>query len=182
MMLLDFLKKSLQRFDPRVATLWDDELSLLRTLVREVTDVSGPIIEIGTLIGVTTTEIALADAGCHEIITVDNYCWNPWLLKTETHAATTAQMLRYLVATNRVQRVEMDKQKYFEQYSGPAPSLVFLDAWHTYDETKKDILWAKSVGAAVISGHDYCAEFEGVVKVVDEFGGPKRLAGRLWVL
>jgi predicted O-methyltransferase YrrM len=182
MLLLNFLTGLVQRFDPRVATLWDDELALLKVLVSEIAKLPGPIVEIGTLIGVTTTEIALADQDRHKIITVDNYCWNPWLLKTDRHAATAAQMLRYLVATDRVSRLEMDKREFFHQYKGPAPSLVFLDAWHTYEETKKDILWAQAAGAHVISGHDYSDEFPGVIEAVKEFGGPKRLAGRLWTI
>ncbi len=171
-----------QTFDPQHATLSGEELELLRMLVKEIADTPGPIIEIGTLIGVTTTEIALMDEGRHKIITVDNYCWNPWRFKPEQHAAIASQMLRYLVASDRVERKNMDKQVFFDQYDGPAPALVFLDAWHTYEETKKDILWAQSAGARVISGHDYCDDFEGVIRVVKEFDGPKRLAGRLWTL
>ncbi len=179
---MTYVRRAFSPFDPRVATLTEEELDLLRNLVREAASTPRPIIEIGTLIGATTTEIALADQGRHEIITVDNYCWNPWLLDSQQHSATAAQMLRYLVASDRVKRIEMDKQKFFEKYSGPAPALVFLDAWHTYEETKKDIVWAQSVQTNVVSGHDYCPDFAGVVRAVEEFGGPKRLAGRLWTL
>jgi hypothetical protein len=76
----------------------------------------------------------------------------------------------------------MDKDRFYEQYRGPAPSLVFLDAIHDYPETKKDIEWAKSVHAEVITGHDYCDYFPGVIQAVDEFGGPKRLCESIWCL
>ena len=60
--------------------------------------------------------------------------------------------------------------------------MVFLDAMHDYEETKKDIHWAQSVSAKIISGHDYCDEFAGVKQIVDEFGGPRELGGSVWVL
>jgi len=44
------------------------------------------------------------------------------------------------------------------------------------------LLWAKNVGAKIICGHDYCDDFPGVVQIVDELGGPKQLAGSLFVL
>jgi hypothetical protein len=60
--------------------------------------------------------------------------------------------------------------------------LVFLDAVHTYDETKEDIQWARRVGASVVCGHDYCERFPGVIHAVNEFGHPSQLRGSLWVL
>ena len=82
----------------------------------------------------------------------------------------------------RVQAVDQDKNEFFASYCGPAPSLVFLDAIHDYPETSKDIAWAKTVGAAVIAGHDYSDVFPGVVQAVDEAGGPRRLCRSLWAL
>jgi hypothetical protein len=76
----------------------------------------------------------------------------------------------------------MDKNEFFAGYRGAAPAMVFLDAVHDYEETKKDIQWARSVGAKIISGHDYCKEFPGVKQAVDEFGGPRQSAGTVWRL
>jgi hypothetical protein len=53
---------------------------------------------------------------------------------------------------------------------------------HDYEETKKDIEWARGSGAKIIAGHDYCDEFPGVKQVVDEFGGPRKLCASVWVL
>ena len=41
---------------------------------------------------------------------------------------------------------------------------------------------ARSAGAQIISGHDYSAEFPGVIEVVDEAGGPAQLVGSVWRL
>jgi hypothetical protein len=169
-------------FHPQQATVEPDGIPLIQRLVRESRQHAGPIVEIGTLIGITTTNIALAKAPHQKIISVDNYCWNPWGLAPEVHEALTSQLLEYLIQTGHVERIRMDKNDFFRDYQGPAPAMVFLDAYHDYDETKKDIEWARQVGARIISGHDYCDEFPGVKQIVDECGGPRELAGTVWVL
>ena len=169
-------------FHPQQATVEDAGIPLIQKLVRESANYPGPIIEVGTLLGITTTNIALAKAPTQKIITVDLYCWNPWGVSPEVHEALASQVLHYLVQTGHVERIRMDKNEFFRSYRGPAPSMVFLDAIHDYEETKKDIQWAQSISAKIISGHDYCDAFPGVKQVVDEFGGPRELAGTVWSL
>jgi Methyltransferase domain len=169
-------------FHPQQATVEAEGIPFIQRLVRESRKNSGPIVEVGTLLGITTTNIALAKAPDQKIITVDLYCWNPWGFAPEVHEAITAQMLHYLVETGHVERVSMDKNAFFASYQGAAPAMVFLDAVHDYEETKKDIQWARAAGAGIIAGHDYCDEFLGVKQAVDEFGGPRELAGTVWVL
>jgi len=169
-------------FNPTEATLSELELVLLRELVAESEGIEGPIIEIGTLIGRTTTELALANRSSRKIVTVDNYCWNPWALFPEIHYQTATAILWFPVSRNLVEQVRQDKSAFYQSYNRGRPSLVFLDAMHDYEGTKEDILWAQSVEAEIICGHDYCAEFPGVIQAVDEFGGPKRLAGSVWSL
>jgi hypothetical protein len=173
---------SIAGFHPHQATIEAEAIPFIQQLVRESRQYPGPIIEVGTLLGVTTTNMALAKAPEQKIITVDLYCWNPWGFSPDAHEALTAQMLHYLVQTGHVERLRIDKNEFFRTYQGPAPSLVFLDAWHDYEETKKDLEWAKLVGAKIISGHDYCDEFSGVKQAVDEFGGPRQLGGSAWRL
>jgi hypothetical protein len=169
-------------FHPQQATVEPEGIPLVTKLVQESAKYPGPIIEIGTLLGITTTTMALAKQPSQKIITVDLYCWNPWGLTPEVHEALAGQMLHYLVQTGHVERVRMDKNAFFDSYRGPTPSLVFLDAIHDYPETKKDIEWAKRSGAKIIAGHDYCDQFPGVKQIVDECGGPKALGGTVWVL
>jgi hypothetical protein len=169
-------------FHPQQATVEPEAIGFVQRLVRESRVYPGPIIEIGTLLGVTTTNMALAKAPHQRIITVDLYCWNPWGLVPDAHEAFTAQVLHYLVQTGHVERVRMNKNEFFRTYVGPAPAMVFLDAVHDYEETKKDTLWARDAGAKIVAGHDYCDEFPGVKQVVDEFGGPRELCGSVWVL
>ena len=169
-------------FHPQQATVEANGIPLIQHLVLESRKYPGPIIEIGTLIGITTTTMALAKAPNQKIITVDVYCWNPWGLTPDSHEALASQVLHYLVETGQVERIRSCKNEFFKNYRGPAPSMVFLDAWHDYEETKKDIAWARRVGAKIIAGHDYCDEFPGVKRIVDECGGPRKLAATVWAL
>jgi Methyltransferase domain len=169
-------------FDPQRCTVEPEGLRLLVELVQESANFPGPIVEIGTLLGITATHMALAKQPGQKIITVDNYSWNPWQLPPNQHFALTQQVLYYLTQTGHVEQIRQDKNEFYSAYSGPAPALVFVDAMHDYEETKRDIQWAQRVGARLIAGHDYCARFPGVMRVVDEYGGPCRLGGSVWAL
>lgn len=173
---------TLADFHPLQATVESEGVPLIQRLVRESRQFPGPIIEIGTLLGITTTTMAMVKAVHQKIITVDLYCWNPWGVTPEVHEALASQILRYLVETGHVDRVTMDKEEFYRTYNGPEPAMVFLDAMHDYESTRRDIEWASRAGAKIIAGHDYCDKFPGVIKVVDEFGGPRELGGCVWAL
>ena len=158
-----------------------DELPLLKELVQEANTHAGAIIEIGTLFGFTTQNLAVWKSPDKRIITVDNYSWNPWWLTREEHEQLTTRILHFLIATKQVVCVTMDKNQFYEAHHD-APAMVFLDAIHSYEETRKDIEWARRIGARIIAGHDYQSQHEGVVQAVDEAGGPDRLCGSLWAL
>lgn len=161
---------------------FDAELELLKELVERSNALPGPIIEIGTLFGYTTSRIATWRSPQKKIITVDNYCWNPWQLTPDMHHALTLRFLHYLEATGQVEVKRMDKNEFFKSYRGETPSLVLLDADHTYEATKADIAWAKDVGAKIICGHDYFSHCPGVGQAVEEAGGAVRHAGGVWAL
>jgi hypothetical protein len=173
---------TLADFHPLHATVEPEAIPMIHRLVRESRKYPGPIIEIGTLLGITTTTMALVKAPEQKIITVDLYCWNPWGFTPDVHEALTSQILHYLVQTGHVERIRMDKDEFYRTYQGPAPAMVFLDAMHDYEATKRDIQWASRVGAKIIAGHDYCDKFPGVVQIVKEFGGPRKLGGSVWAL
>lgn len=158
------------------------EWQLLSKLIRESHQYQGPIVEIGVLAGRTTQRIATQKASHQKILAVDNFCWNPWGLTADEQWGLVCHTLGYLVETNQVEVIRIDKNVFFDKYDGPAPALVFLDAMHDYEETKKDILWARRVGAKIICGHDYGPDFPGVIQIVDELGGPHELGGSVWRL
>ena len=142
----------------------------------------GPIVEVGTLFGFSTRVLTLAKSQDRELITVDNYAWNPLGLPPSVHQRCTAQALAEAVAHQNVRIVAQDKALFYDRYSGPAPALVFLDAVHSYEETLEDIQWARRVGARVICLHDYSPAHPGVMRAVDECGGPERVVQSLAVL
>jgi len=160
----------------------ESEWTLLSELVAESSKYSGPIVEIGVLAGKTTQRLATYKTAAQKILAVDNFCWNPWGLTPDEQWGLVCHSLSYLVAMEHVEVIRIDKNKFFETYQGPAPSMVFLDAVHDYEETKKDIFWAKKVDAKIISGHDYSPNFPGIVQIVNEQGGPHQLAGSVWRL
>ena len=174
--------RAVKPVDVQQSTLNEFEQTLLHRLVEQAGHHDGPIIEIGTLIGATTTRMALWKSARQRIITVDNYRRNPWRLSPEHHHALAAQVLFSLVQAGEVEQVRMDKSEFYRSYDGPAPALVFLDAVHTYEETRLDIAWARRAGAAIICGHDYCARFPGVMRAVDQAGPMAQLRGSLWSL
>jgi hypothetical protein len=158
------------------------ESRFLGEIVRN-SDSTRPIIEIGTLFGFSTTVITLFKAEAQQLITVDNYSWNPLGIGSEAHFSATSNRLAEAVQSHNVQMVKMDKDEFYRSYSGPAPAVFFCDADHSYEATKADILWAKSVGATIICGDDYDHPVQrGTAQAVDELGGPKLLAGGLFVL
>lgn len=162
--------------------MFEVERQLLRRLVELSNGIPGPIIEIGTLFGETTTRIALWKSPHKKIVTVDNYSWNPWRIGPAAHEAITERVLRYLRETGQVEIRSCDKNEFYREYRGEKPSLVFLDADHGYEATKADIAWARKVGAAIISGHDYGVHCPGVGRAVEEAGGAACHAGGVWAL
>ena len=158
------------------------ELPLLQELVEKANGFPGPIIEIGTLFGFTTQRIALWKDPAKKLITVDNYCWNPYGFSPEDHYQFTSKILWYFIKSGHVDQLNMNKDDFFKNYQGPEPALVFIDASHSYEDTLSDIQEAQRISTRIICGHDYIDEHAGVIRAVDMCGGPAKLRGSLWVL
>jgi hypothetical protein len=160
----------------------ENELPLLEELVHEANGMPGPLIEIGTLFGFTTQKIAFWKDPAKKLITVDNYCWNPLGVSPDEHCHLTRRILWYLIKTEQVELLNTSKDDFFKHYQAEEPSLVFIDADHTYEATLSDIRQARRIGSRIICGHDYCDLHPGVIRAVDESGGPARLCGSVWAL
>jgi predicted O-methyltransferase YrrM len=159
-----------------------EEARLLSDLVRRC-DPSRPIIEIGTLFGFSTIVMVLAKRQEQRLITVDNFSWNPLGISGNAHFAITSNRLSEAVAHHHVEIVRSDKAEFYKSYCGPPPALFFCDADHSYEATKTDIEWAQSVGSTIICGDDYDHPRDrGTARAVDKLGGPRELAGGLFVM
>lgn len=179
---LNYKEFQLQRAIGAPGQLSVDEVRFLGELVRR-SDPSRPIIEIGTLFGWSTLVISMFKPKGQRLITVDNYSWNPLGMSAEAHFYATTQALRQVVADHNVVQLRVDKDEFFKGYRDAKPALFFCDADHKYEATKADLLWARSVGADIICGDDYRpGHHHGVVKAVDELGGPRELVDELFGL
>lgn len=161
--------------------LTDDEEVALRSLVADVAAFPGPVIELGTLFGLTTRLIAAAAAPGQRVITVDNFCWNPFGLPPSLHEAFARKVLRGDLERGLVELVVAESAAFRAAYTGPPPALVFLDADHSYAAVRDEIAWARSLGAKVIAGHDYGNPRFGVTRAVDEaFSAGVAVRGTVW--
>lgn len=142
----------------------------------------GPILEIGTLFGHTTNLIAtLAEKG-KQIITIDNFRWNPFGLSPEMHMQFTERTIRYILKHRNTYLFKGNASDFYANYNGVRPSMVFIDADHSYDAVKNDINWAFKLRIPVISGHDYSPLHPGVQKAVSDFFGTKiQIFGTVWI-
>ena len=51
--------------------------------------------------------------------------------------------------------------------------MVFIDAFHQYKSVMEDLRWATALQVPIISGHDYCDKYPGVLRAVDETFGDR---------
>jgi len=150
-------------------------------LVRKAQRYPGPLIEFGTLFGITTKLMASVATSSQKVVTVDNFCWNPFGLTPELHEIFTRKILRFELESERVELIVSGSQEFRASYDGMVPALVFLDADHSYDAVKDEIKWAKALGVPLIAGNDYRNERFGVTRAVDEeFPDGVEFRGMVW--
>ncbi|OYW75828.1 MAG: hypothetical protein B7Z37_11590 [Verrucomicrobia bacterium 12-59-8] len=158
-----------------------EELVLLEELVLMANKIDGPIVEVGTLFGFTTQSIACWKDPEKELITIDDYSWNPVGLVPLAHRDFTRRCLAYVSSKCNTTLFEGLSSDFYATYKGPAPSMIFIDASHEYVHVLADITWARKAGVAIIAGHDYSRFWPGVSQAVDEsFNGDFRVTGTLW--
>jgi hypothetical protein len=139
------------------------------------------IVEFGTLFGLTTLLLAQYKLASHQVITLDNFSWNPFGLTPSLHRDFTKRILRSALQTGAVQLVEKDSKSFRAEYQGVIPCMVFLDADHSYQAVKDEIGWAKKIGVKLICGHDYGNPNFGVTQAVDEaFPEGVEVRGMVW--
>ena len=159
----------------------EEEQGLAVLLSQARTLGTGNIIEFGTLFGVTTLLLVSLKGDGQKIITVDNFCWNPFGLRPEQHKAFTLRFLRYGIASGDVELVAQESSVFRNRYEGAVPLMVFFDADHSYEAVRKEIAWAKELGVRIISGHDYGNLKFGVTRAVDEaFPQGVEVHGSVW--
>ena len=161
--------------------LTDEETDALAALARSVDPAGGPIIEFGTLFGLTTLALAEQKPAGVKLVTVDNFGWNPFGLPPALHRTFTERILRGVRRAGDVELIAADSGDFRAGYRGAVPGMVFLDADHGYRAVREEIAWALRLGVPLISGHDYGNTRFGVTQAVDEaFPGGVQVAGMIW--
>jgi len=141
----------------------------------------GAIVEFGTLFGLTTLLLVHHKMPKQKVITVDNFSWNPFGLTPALHRDFTKRILRSTILTGSLELADMTSKKFRNDYQGGIPSMVFLDADHSYQAVKEEIVWAKKLGVDIICGHDYGNQNFGVTRAVDEaFPDGVEVKGMVW--
>ena len=148
--------------------LTPEDESHLVILVELAGRFDGPIVEFGTLFGLTTRLLATVVRKDQPVITVDNFIWNPFGLPPSVHESFARKVLRSELADGRVVLHVGDSEAFRRGYRGRVPALVFLDADHSYAAVRDEIAWAMSIGVPIIAGHDYGNPQFGVTRAVDE--------------
>lgn len=175
---LNFCERSKPGFEGSVQP---EELVLLQELVLLANKLEGPIVEVGTLFGFTTQSIACWKYPEKELITIDDYSWNPVGMVPLAHRDFTRRCLAYLSSQCRTTLFEGLSSDFYAGYKGPAPAMIFIDASHIYEHVLADITWAKKAGVPIIAGHDYSKFWPGVRRAVEEsFGTNFKVSGTLW--
>ena len=176
---LDFTANPTQAFS---GTVQRHELFFIQQIVNKANQLEGPILEIGTLFGFTTQHIAEWKHSDKQLSTVDNFQWNPIGLDSATHKEFTSRILYYLKQKSSLVVFEGSNTEFYNSYDGPTPSMVFIDAGHSYEDVMVDIKWAISQQIPLISGHDYSKTQLGVTRAVNEFFGEDniRVEGSVW--
>lgn len=159
----------------------EGEREELARLVKLAGQFPGPIIEIGTLFGLSTQLLAEAKRADQALITVDNYSWNPFCLPPAHHREFTRNALHFCLTNSVLTLFDGSSSDFFEGYSGPAPALVFLDGSHEYEFVVQEIEHSRRLGAAIICGDDYNDGFPGLKEAVHEhFGDCIIVKNSLW--
>ena len=184
--LWELLLKKQNKIDPSKLSImgslsFEDEKGIKQAIML-AENYEGPIIEIGTLFGHTTNLIGSLAKSDVKIITVDNFKWNPFSLTPAMHKLFTERTLRYLIEHRNTSLVTSDAALFYQQYNGTRPSMVFIDADHSYESVIQDIKWAKNLDIPVISGHDFSDQHPGIQKAVREvFGTSFSVHGTVWI-
>ncbi len=121
------------RADGFWGSISEQENQAIIDLARQAARYPGPIIEIGTLFGLTAQILAAHKPPDKPLLCVDDFSWNPLYLTSDDHHTFTTRILYYCTVHCQTQIIRMDKKEFYEHYDGPRPSMVFIDAFHQYE-------------------------------------------------
>lgn len=140
-------------------------------------------IELGSWKGKST--YALCKSGCPDVTAIDT--WKGSEFEPEAHAeaktgSVEAEFRKNLKDFPNLKIIKADINDAVKNVPDKSVDMVFIDAGHTYEEVKNDILKWKDKARILLCGHDYVSGWPGVKQAVDELlGGPDELHDTVWV-
>lgn len=173
--------ESLKGKDFNFGCIWDTDFESLAKYVQKSEAFDGPIIEIGSLFGYNLVKMAGLLTKPKKLIGVDNFCWSPVGISPDQGEETLLAMVNTFCPHADIELIRMDKNQFYLQ-SSHKPAMIFIDANHSYVETVRDLKWARSTGAPIICGDDYCDSYPGLMQAVDESGRLEEQVGAFWAL
>jgi predicted O-methyltransferase YrrM len=85
---------------------------------------------------------------------------------------------------DKISHLKMTSLEAAKYFNDGEVDFVFIDAAHDYDNVKADIAaWLPKLKPdGILAGHDYCANYPGVIKAVKEAGFDYYLMGDVWIM
>lgn len=137
-------------------------------MVREAIGKNLIVVEIGSLIGESTLELALHFSQVYAIDTWDYP--NTEAFTEPKKGQTEAYFDRVAKFAGNITKVKGDSVAVARAWKGPMIDLLYVDGDHRYAGVKADLdAWTGHVRlGGFVGGHDYDSRFEGVKRAVDE--------------
>ena len=167
----------------------EGDAKALENLVRMVRRENVMIVEIGSWKGFSTSILARSVVDCHgSVFAVDHWMgnegtWNYDVTKVSDIYSIFKRNMISLGLGDIVHPLVMDSQTASQIFSDGILDLIFIDADHTYEPFKKDILaWLPKLrDGGILCGHDcegYYSEYsEEVKKKIEEHRGDDYISG-----
>jgi predicted O-methyltransferase YrrM len=157
--------------------MYEAELQFLA----ETAQKSKVIIEIGSYEGRSTRALADNSPDDARIYAVDP--WNFYITSSiKSNDITFNQFYLNLYSYIKQGKVIPCRKTWKEYQPIEKADFIFIDGEHTYDAVRHDIykalLWINEGG--ILAGHDYRADFPGIVKVIDEEFPKFNLIDSIW--
>lgn len=148
----------------------------------------GKMVEVGCFKGhsvIYIASLAKQQARCVSIYAVDTFAGSPEHQKkgiTDFYDEFLDNVVSCGVS-NYIEPMKMTSEQASKCFADESLDFVFLDGAHDYESVKKDIeAWLPKVKVGgVLAGHDFCMQWPGVIKAVDEkFSTFEKLSKSVW--
>lgn len=139
------------------------------------------VIELGSWKGKSTH--AICSSGCPSVTAIDH--WRGSKDEPEAHAEAASGTVfedfkRNVGHFANLKWISADINDAVNDIPDKSVDMIFIDAGHTYEEVKNDILKWKNKAKILICGHDYGYGWPGVQWAVDELLGEVETCHTIW--